>query len=164
MAFLQSQPELLCCKACQDPGPLGGNQALLAPGCTGADSTRNGAGGSRSSPAGWRPKAALFQGSDVRRGRMLWGGRGLESNTVGHPFSRQIPLNESSFLLPFSHGAPGVYFLSTPIFHLGSRPVSELHFPSLYFLPLFKQASLLISQVQASRSACNCSSKPAFWR
>lgn len=156
--FYNPSQSFFCWKACQGPWSLGDNQALLAPGRRGAGSTTNGAGGSRSSPVGWRPKAALFQGSGVRRARMHWGGRGLESNTTGHPFPRQIPLNEPSFLLLFSHRAPVVCFLSTPAFLLGSRLISELHFP------LFKPASLLILQVQAPKLACNCSSKPAFWR
>lgn len=100
-------------------------------------------------------------GLSVRRTRMPWGGRGSESDTIGHPFPRQTALN--LFPSVFTQG-PWDMFSPAPFFLLGSRPISELYFLSLYFLPHFKQASLLISQMQVPRSACNCSSKPAFWR
>lgn len=142
-ALLHKEP----CFACQGHCCLGSNHTLLASGHIMKD------GGSRPSPVGWRPKAALFQGSDVRRARMHWGCRALEPNTWGtHSPGRYLSKSPLSFVC---FHTSGVYCLSAQIFLLGSGHISELHFPGLHFFSVFSQPSLLIWQAQAPISACN---------
>lgn len=110
-----------------------------------------GAGGTSPSPVGWRPKAALFPGSDVRRARMHWACRALELNTFdSRSQGRYLSMSPLAFAC-FHTGHLGCVVSLPQFFFLGSRCISELHFPGLYFLSVFSQASLLIWQAQGTK-------------
>lgn len=82
------------CFLCQERSCFGANRTLLAPAHIMKETD-----GSRPSAVGWRPKAALFQGSDVRRARMHWGCRALESNTWStHSPGRYLSMSPLSFV------------------------------------------------------------------
>lgn len=100
--------------------------ALLAPGHIMKET-----GGSRPSPVVWRPKAALFQGSAVRRARMHWGCRALESNTWGtHSPGRYLLMSPLSFVC-FHTGHLGcVVFLPKFFFRLRTYFRAPLSWPS----------------------------------
>lgn len=138
-ALLHKEP----CFPCQGHSCLGSNHTLLAPG-----RYMKGAGGTSPSPVGWRPKAALFPGSDVRRARMHWTCRAL--NTFdSHSQGRYLSMSPLAFAC-FHTGHLGCV-VSLPQFFFWAQDVFQSSTFLAFISSVFSQASLLIWQAQGTK-------------